>query len=1352
MKILTKTLFFILFSIVFSFAQNNPPTTQNDFDTADINTLLSVNAPGVLGNDIDVDGDTLTIIQFIVNGTTYTAGQVANFAQGSITINADGSYTFNPTPGYTGDVPVITYIVSDGITTSFANLFLTVENITDLLEINTIFSCNQGFTADGEYKVRYEIRLHNLSNARDAHPSSLIQNIDLTDDLESVFGNSCVTQVEDLNIFTISDIDYIGNPYPEDWNSSSSNPNFSNITSTSIFNNNAISNNVLYPRQTVFINFCVVVNPFCDGRPNPTPSGSGIDFDNIVNVTSNKGNDTSNVLISDFHTSETTVAANLFIQEPNPIVNPDGTYDFTNTIKITNDGNTTANNINFNMGFGNFIDNGITFNNILITQVSGPPVNIDSSFNGDTNSKLLLPNNSLGAGETVVFEIYVLIGTISSTNENYFSNLSPSLTQGNLDGLDETIYINTRRLSFVNWSDSLGNHLDKIYIANDINEIPSSNEQCNCSNEPMVFTFTSSSTNNKTITNINNSPNGIIEHEEITFQLTATNTSAAVQLENLQLQDDLNSICGGNIVSISTPIIVNSTAINNPTLNVGFNGTTDVNIFNGTSGILEPNQSVTVEFTVIFNEDCIGFNSSSFTATDPLNNVVSSNAQVNVSSTTDNDNDGISNINDIDDDNDTIPDLLEYNGLNPLDDNDNDLIPNYRDLDFGADSNSDGIVDIFDFDLDGVPNHFDLDSDNDGILDIVEVGNVTLDTNNNGQTNNNVGNNGLDDTIENNDSFLATITYAIPNTDGNGNPNYLDIDADDDGIVDNIEAQPTDNYISPNGTISITGIDIAYPNGLTPVDTENDGLFDFLDLNSDDDIRDDFIEGWDLNNDGIPEITSLNLDSDNDGLDDAFDTNDSGINPTNGQVPTDFPNIDNTATPERDWREIIAIQVIINNVSVNEGGDLIFTISLVTMNDNSILIQSATPITIDLSTSDGTTTTSQYEIATAPFDYNSVTNFTITIPPFQSTEQFMVSTLDDNIFELDEQLTLNGLITSNNTINNDTSGIGTIIDNENPPSITMNDSREDEGVDLVHTITLSHPSSTPITVNIKTTDDTAINPQDYISVIDSYTIDGTLDPNNANTEVSFNITTNIDNLNEPDEEYLNVVGQVTTNNVGSQDLNKTGTILDIDPDPTIIIDNSTVVEGNTLVFTISLLNGSNEPMQNYQSIDIDLITNNITAISPDDYQFLNSTTIIPANTEFIIIEITTNDDQLNEDTETMELQGTVTSGNISNSSPVIVGIGTIKDNDIPNLFSPNGDGLSDTFKISGIEDFPEFKIQIYDRWGSEVYNYNNNGNTNPIWWDGTYKGNPVPEGVYYYTLDFNDGITKPKTSFIELIR
>ena len=51
------------------------------------------------------------------------------------------------------------------------------------------------------------------------------------------------------------------------------------------------------------------------------------------------------------------------------------------------------------------------------------------------------------------------------------------------------------------------------------------------------------------------------------------------------------------------------------------------------------------------------------------------------------------------------------------------------------------------------------------------------------------------------------------------------------------------------------------------------------------------------------ETLAANNDADSDGLDDAYDVNDALFNPTNGQTPSSFPNLDNTATDEKDWRE-----------------------------------------------------------------------------------------------------------------------------------------------------------------------------------------------------------------------------------------------------------------------------------------------------------------------------------------------------------------------------------------------------------------------------------------------------------------
>jgi len=66
---------------------------------------------------------------------------------------------------------------------------------------------------------------------------------------------------------------------------------------------------------------------------------------------------------------------------------------------------------------------------------------------------------------------------------------------------------------------------------------------------------------------------------------------------------------------------------------------------------------------------------------------------------------------------------------------------------------------------------------------------------------------------------------------------------------------------------------------------------------------------------------------------------------------------------------------------------------------------------------------------------------------------------------------------------------------------------------------------------------------------------------------------------------------------------------------------------------------------------------------------------------------------------------------------------------IPNTFTPNGDGMNDTFGIAG-EGVQEFKMQIFNRWGQMIYE---SANANDRW-DGTFQGVKVPMGTYIYKV------------------
>jgi len=82
-------------------AVNDPPTAVADAFTALANHTLNVAAPGVLGNDTDIDGDPLTAVK------------KSSPAHGVVTLAADGSFSYTPTTGYTGP-DQFSYWASDG--------------------------------------------------------------------------------------------------------------------------------------------------------------------------------------------------------------------------------------------------------------------------------------------------------------------------------------------------------------------------------------------------------------------------------------------------------------------------------------------------------------------------------------------------------------------------------------------------------------------------------------------------------------------------------------------------------------------------------------------------------------------------------------------------------------------------------------------------------------------------------------------------------------------------------------------------------------------------------------------------------------------------------------------------------------------------------------------------------------------------------------------------------------------------------------------------------------------------------------------------------------------------------------
>ncbi|HLP13710.1 MAG TPA: gliding motility-associated C-terminal domain-containing protein [Flavobacteriales bacterium] len=80
--------------------------------------------------------------------------------------------------------------------------------------------------------------------------------------------------------------------------------------------------------------------------------------------------------------------------------------------------------------------------------------------------------------------------------------------------------------------------------------------------------------------------------------------------------------------------------------------------------------------------------------------------------------------------------------------------------------------------------------------------------------------------------------------------------------------------------------------------------------------------------------------------------------------------------------------------------------------------------------------------------------------------------------------------------------------------------------------------------------------------------------------------------------------------------------------------------------------------------------------------------------------------------------------------------------DVTNAFSPDGDGVNDSWIINGITSHPDNKVLIFNRWGDKMIEINGYDNITKVW-DGKYNGSTVAAGTYYFTIQyFDDGQQK----------
>ena len=94
-------------------------------------------------------------------------------------------------------------------------------------------------------------------------------------------------------------------------------------------------------------------------------------------------------------------------------------------------------------------------------------------------------------------------------------------------------------------------------------------------------------------------------------------------------------------------------------------------------------------------------------------------------------------------------------------------------------------------------------------------------------------------------------------------------------------------------------------------------------------------------------------------------------------------------------------------------------------------------------------------------------------------------------------------------------------------------------------------------------------------------------------------------------------------------------------------------------------------------------------------------------------------------------------------------IEVIEDIEVYNVFTPNGDNVNDFFEIEHSERFPDMLVEVYSRWGNQLFSTVGYGDGSR--WDGTVRGKDAPVGTYYYIIIPYSG-AKPITGNVTIIR
>jgi hypothetical protein len=358
-----------------------------------------------------------------------------------------------------------------------------------------------------------------------------------------------------------------------------------------------------------------------------------------------------------------------------------------------------------------------------------------------------------------------------------------------------------------------------------------------------------------------------------------------------------------------------------------------------------------------------------------------------------------------------------------------------------------------------------------------------------------------------------------------------------------------------------------------------------------------------------------------------------------------------------DFRLFAGPVLSIDSVRVPEG-DAGASNASFTVNLSAPIAQS---VTVEFLTADVTAVAGDYAPAAG----------TLAFPAGTTTQSIAVSIHGDTLNEDDETFAV-ALTAPTNAAIGVTSGVGTIVDDDPLPALSIADVSVGEGGAAVFTVTLSAPSGRRVTVDFATADGTARSGADYTAASGSLTFAP------GETLQTITAATTVDNLDEADETF--VVRLINPSRATLAAPQATGTISDDDDPPALSITGATAGEGGPVVFRVGLSAPSGRP------VTVDFATADGTARAGSDYAAASGALTFAPGETAQTLSVSTAIDPADEDDETFVVR-------LANPSHATLAVaeatGTIADDDaLPALAiadatgRENGGALAFTVSLS----------------------------------------------------------------------